>query len=179
MISCYLQPQPQQHQQGADDSLAVAAAAAAAAGPASLGQAAGEAQQPAQPLVLHLSVTTCAVLQRLQLQGTAVRPVPDQGHWVLDFGELLPLVSSCSACIPLRWNSNHLLISLVCCSGQTYKFILPPCSVQGCLWACLRQPGSGLSPQLQALARVHKHFVSACRQLGCWGEVSAGSHNSQ
>ena len=54
-----------------------------------MGQAAGDMQQPAQPLVLHLSVTTCAVLQRLRLQGTAVRPVPDQGHWVLDFGELL------------------------------------------------------------------------------------------
>ena len=131
VIACYLQPQPQQHQQGANDTVAVAAAAAA--GPISKGQAAQIAQQPAQPLVLHLSVTTCAVLQRLQLQGTAVRPVPDQGHWVLDFGELLlSMHSHAAAWLP----SAHI----------SYVLFRPGlqgacCRFGGCRVACGRVSG--------------------------------------
>ncbi len=115
-----------------------------------MGQAAEVAQQPAQPLVLHLSVTTCAVLQRLQLQGTAVYPVPDQGHWVLDFGKFL---LSMHHLVLKRPSPTCLLCGI---QARPTSVMCPPCWVQSCLWACLRQPGSGLSPQLQALAKVHK-----------------------
>ena len=114
-----------------------------------MGPAAGEEHLPAQPLVLHLSVTTCAVLQRLQLQGTAVRPVPDQGHWVLDFGELLLSMHSRA----LEWHSPAQIACVLFRRTRPTTSMLPLCWVQSCLWACLGQPGSGVPLSFKRLQR--------------------------
>lgn len=73
-----------------------------------------EAAQEAAPQVVHLDVSTCAVLPELALEGESTSWQPDKGLWELDFGTSQPhtlhawpisLVCVTPACTPLPHRS--------------------------------------------------------------------------